>query len=589
MTAMRRLVVTLLLAVVLTLNPGIVIVAGATGDEPAEVISSTATLGPVPADVSLPVDEDGRTVQYAELSPTHQAGIAAVTWTEAAPEEIYLRQTTDGVVGAWTPVDADPGPTTPTAEGGTDPIVITDAQRVEAVTVSSSAAEATFALYESPEPKKGTTFAVGVSTAKAATTSDYAWSNPQIRSRASWGADEGLVRYAYTYAQVTGAMIHHTAGSNTYTEADVPGILRSIQTYHVTGRGWNDIAYNILVDKFGRAWEGRGGGVNKAVQGGHAWGVTNARVTGVSLLGNFQTATPTAAMLETTERVIAWKFALYNVNPLGTTYGSGGQDGGSTFLNAISGHRDENATDCPGINVYSKFATIRSKVVGYLPQYKTPTATTSPKPTTTPTTTAPKPTTTAPKPTTATFTDVAVGSQYFADIEWMATKGISTGWLEDDGTRTYRPTLPVARDAMAAFFYRAAGSPSYTPPATSPFTDITPSDQFYKEVAWMAAKGISTGWLEADGTRTFRPLQSTARDAMAAFLYRSAGSPAFTAPASSPFTDITPTTQFFKEMTWMNAKGISTGWAETNGTRTFRPALAVTRESMAVFLHKLKG
>lgn len=574
MTRMRRLVVTLLLAVVLTLNPGIVVVAGATGDEPAEVTTSTAALRSMPEDVTPPVEADGRTIQYAELSATHRAGIAAVTWTGTAPGEIYLRQTTNGVVGAWTPVDADPGPTTPTAQGGTDPIVVTKAQRVEAVTVADAPLDATFSLYESPDPE-GATVAIGVSTARAATASDYAWSNPQIRSRASWGADESLVRYAYTYAQVTGAMIHHTAGSNTYTEADVPGILRSIQTYHVTGRGWNDIAYNILVDKFGRAWEGRGGGVNKAVQGGHAWGITNARVTGISLLGNFQTATPTAAMLETTERVIAWKFALHNVNPLGTTYGSGGQDGGSTFLNAISGHRDENATDCPGTNVYSKFATIRSKVAEYLPQYKTPTATTSPKPTSTPTTTAPKPT----------FTDVPASNPYYADIEWMAAKGVSTGWLEADGTRTYRPTLPVARDAMAAFFYRAAGSPAFTPPATSPFTDIKPADQFYKEVTWMAAKGISTGWTEADGTRTFRPLQSTNRDAMAAFLYRWAGSPAFTPPATSPFTDITPTTQFYKEMTWMSAKGISID----DGTRTFRPWDPVLRDAMAVFIHRVKG
>ncbi len=76
---------------------------------------------------------------------------------------------------------------------------------------------------------------------------------------------------------------------------------------------------------------------------------------------------------------------------------------------------------------------------------------------------------------------------------------------------------------MAAFMYRLAGEPEFDPPTVSPFTDVTPTTQFYKEITWLASEKISTGWTEADGTRTFRPANSVARDAMAAFMYRLAG------------------------------------------------------------------
>ncbi|MET3165383.1 UNVERIFIED_ORG: hypothetical protein ABIB19_003817 [Arthrobacter sp. UYEF10] len=60
----------------------------------------------------------------------------------------------------------------------------------------------------------------------------------------------------------------------------------------------------------------------------------------------------------------------------------------------------------------------------------------------------------------------------------------------------------------------------YAPPVVSPFADIATNQQFYKEMAWLSEQGISTGWAEANGTRTYRALQPVNRDAMAAFLYR---------------------------------------------------------------------
>lgn len=184
------------------------------------------------------------------------------------------------------------------------------------------------------------------------------------------------------------------------------------------------------------------------------------------------------------------------------------------------------------------------------------------------------------------FADVSTGQQFYKEMAWLADRKISTGWVEANGTRTYRPMQSINRDAMAAFLYRAAGSPAYTPPARSPFADVSTGQQFYKEMAWLADQEISTGWVEANGTRTYRPLQSISRDAMAAFLYRAAGSPNYSPPAVSPFGDVSTGQQFYKEMAWLADRGISTGWVEANGSRTYRPLQSISRDAMAAFLYR---
>ncbi|WP_198011516.1 carboxypeptidase regulatory-like domain-containing protein [Arthrobacter sp. FB24] len=191
--------------------------------------------------------------------------------------------------------------------------------------------------------------------------------------------------------------------------------------------------------------------------------------------------------------------------------------------------------------------------------------------------------TVAPAPS---FTDVSTGNQFYKEITWLASSGISTGWTAADGTKTFGPVLPVNRDAMAAFMYRFRGKPAFTPPAVSPFTDVATSNQFYKEITWLASTGITTGWTAGDGSRTYAPVQAVNRDAMAAFMYRLAGKPAFTPPAVSPFTDVATSNQFYKEITWLASTGITTGWTAGDGSRTYAPVQAVNRDAMAAFMYR---
>ena len=110
------------------------------------------------------------------------------------------------------------------------------------------------------------------------------------------------------------------------------------------------------------------------------------------------------------------------------------------------------------------------------------------------------------------FSDVPQNHPFYEEITWLEYRNITTGWA--DGT--YRPLNNIERGAVAAFFYRLAGSPEVTLPAASPFTDVNPSHQFYHEIVWMHQQGLTTGW--ADGT--YRPSEPIHRDAMAAFIYR---------------------------------------------------------------------
>ena len=131
---------------------------------------------------------------------------------------------------------------------------------------------------------------------------------------------------------------------------------------------------------------------------------------------------------------------------------------------------------------------------------------------------------------------------------------------------------------MAAFFYRMAGSPQFTAPSTPSFSDVPTTHPFYKEIEWMKARSITTGW--SDGT--FRPNAPVNRDAMAAFFYRYAGSPHVDLPVTSPFKDVPADSQFYREITWLASTGISTGWSDG----TYRPVTPIARDAMAAFIYR---
>jgi hypothetical protein len=192
---------------------------------------------------------------------------------------------------------------------------------------------------------------------------------PSIFTRQDWGADESIRRSDPSYnATVKVGFVHHTATANDYTRAQTPAMIRSIYAYHVKGNGWSDIGYNYLVDRFGRVWEGRYGGITLAVIGAHTGGF-NVDSFGTSLLGTYSTAVPSAETLTALEQLFAWKLGSYYRDPAVTASLRSAGGGTSRYaagvthtFAVVSGHRDAGSTSCPGDATYARMDTIRSAV-----------------------------------------------------------------------------------------------------------------------------------------------------------------------------------------------------------------------------------
>ena len=76
------------------------------------------------------------------------------------------------------------------------------------------------------------------------------------------------------------AAVHHTVNSNSYSPNQVDALVRGIQAYHMDTLGYCDIAYNFLISRTGQVYEGRAGGVSKAVSAASAIrSTTNASST----------------------------------------------------------------------------------------------------------------------------------------------------------------------------------------------------------------------------------------------------------------------------------------------------------------------
>ncbi|MEZ5170900.1 MAG: N-acetylmuramoyl-L-alanine amidase [Acidimicrobiia bacterium] len=178
---------------------------------------------------------------------------------------------------------------------------------------------------------------------------------PGIRSRASWGAAPQRAGCSGIAGTITRAIVHHTDGTNNYS--DTAAVLRGIQQYHFN-RGWCDIGYNFLVDKWGTVWEGRGGGITKAVIGAHSEG-SNTGSTGIALIGNHVSTPVSSAARLGLRSILAWKLGLHDV---------------VVKSSSIIGHRNVYSTACPGNRAYAMLPALRNEVAFivavYAPRYK---------------------------------------------------------------------------------------------------------------------------------------------------------------------------------------------------------------------------
>lgn len=205
--------------------------------------------------------------------------------------------------------------------------------------------------------------------ARAVHAASWGVAQPPIVPRTTWDTTRSRsATPAPKYANaVTAVFIHHTNSGNTYQSAEVPGIIYSIDGDQTGNRGWDDIGYNFLVDRFGTIYEGRRGGIARPVIGAHSSGF-NFDTAGIAAIGSFddQHAVP-QAMLDSIARLAAWKLSLHaigahsSVTLTCTNALSRFSLGSQESFNAVSGHRDADCTLCPGSSLYLSLPGIRDQ------------------------------------------------------------------------------------------------------------------------------------------------------------------------------------------------------------------------------------
>jgi hypothetical protein len=302
----------------------------------------------------------------AAVAPAMRFNMLAVHWR--GPGTVLVRtHRLHGAWTAWAAADADVAP-----DGGTGAWHDGDVSWVGASDGVQFRTRGTVRALRSYELWSRVTTAPARGLSEA--------SSPAIVSRAGWHANEEIVRAKPIVApQLKLAIVHHTAGTNSYTPAQAAAIVRGIEVYHVRGNGWNDIGYNFLVDRYGTVYEGRAGGIERNVVGAHAEGFNTGSV-GVALIGSFQAATPPKAMQQSLVKLLAWRLDVAHVDPLSkVVYASGGnltyRAGKVVTLRAISGHRDTGPSECPGKVAEGLLPAIARQVAATgLPKLYSPTA-----------------------------------------------------------------------------------------------------------------------------------------------------------------------------------------------------------------------
>jgi hypothetical protein len=205
-------------------------------------------------------------------------------------------------------------------------------------------------------------------------------------SRADWGCDERL-RYVgdrelqpRMFVAVEKLVVHHTVTPENFDDALAE--VRALYTYHTRILGWGDIGYHVLIDQFGRAYEGRHGRGDTAgrevfspdVVGAHASN-HNFGTCGVALIGQFhgegaQSVSP--AMLDKLVDVLEERARESHIDPLAVSDFLLGNGEWNRGMPNVAGHRDCNFTSCPGDNAYALMEEVRSRLAARLAMQPAP-------------------------------------------------------------------------------------------------------------------------------------------------------------------------------------------------------------------------
>lgn len=198
--------------------------------------------------------------------------------------------------------------------------------------------------------------AAGINAAPPAPVDIQAVTTPEIYGCDAWGARQPTEPITVLASKPVKVIVHHTdtANSTDYSLAHAFSLSRAIQNYHIDTNGWIDTGQHFTISRGGYVTEGRHRsleilqGGTQHVRGAHCLNQNEVSV-GIENEGNYMQVSPPQALYDKLVAMIAYICQQYGIP--------------ST---EIYGHRDFNATDCPGDKLYALLPQIRSDVAALI-------------------------------------------------------------------------------------------------------------------------------------------------------------------------------------------------------------------------------
>lgn len=520
----------------------------ATGADAAPIATAADIPATVAADDTVVAADDTATADDADTrrSDVVEAPISFTgLWAEldVPAEEIHVRTSHDGETWSeWSEIETlhdDDGPDDGTAEdagmadkASTSELLIAEESNYFQLDVPREVGELKVHLADSTGANDSLWVRASRILTRTALPAEAAEVPDWVVPRSAWGADESATGSTSTASDgVKMAVVHHTASSNDYTREQVHNQLRIIQNYHI-GLGWSDVGYNALVDRFGRVYEGRKGGLDRAIIGAHARNF-NTGSFGVAVLGNFTNQQAPQAAIDSVGRIIGYKAAIHGFDP-----------GGNVTFNgesrpAVVGHRDVGQTACPGL-IQQRLPEIRGNARVETVAHGSP------------------------------FSDIAARNTHGASVLRLHADGVINGC---EATR-FCPTADLTRGQAASLIARALDLPDGD---GSVFSDVRRGATHEKAIGAVAERGIVTGF--DDGR--FGSAERLTRDQMASFLARAMS---LSRVRGSGFSDVSADSTHGGNIYAIRDAGITEG---CTGNR-FCPRDHVTRAQMASFVDRMR-
>ncbi|HET6448234.1 MAG TPA: N-acetylmuramoyl-L-alanine amidase [Conexibacter sp.] len=324
----------------------------------AMLMTATSARGAAPHTFELPLPRDAASGSHWRTPPLHATGgfdVVGGEWRpDGPPARVELRaQRASGRWTRWAAIVAGE----PVVSGRAVAVQLRGARPLRELQVHAVAVGS---------PARG---------AHASGAVAAAGGGPAIVPRSVWDPHDAChPRVQARYGRVDFAVVHHTESLSTYPPSESAALVLGICLFHRDGNGWNDIGYDLLVDRYGTVFEGRAGGVDAPVIGAQAGG-WNTMSTGVAMIGSYALAPPPDVALRALERVLAWKLSRAGVPAQGsvTERSLGGERGVNAYprgalvrFQRIAGHRDADFTECPGAALYAELPRVRRVVAALM-------------------------------------------------------------------------------------------------------------------------------------------------------------------------------------------------------------------------------